>query len=304
MRICTAYAFIHPEEEIRREALVKDCGAFVRFLQLAAAESGQILNYANISQEAGISQPTVKSYYQLLEDMFVGVRVPASAKSPRKNLLSTPKFLIFDLGVRHAAAGLTASPNAVKANPGPMFEQWVGIELWKRLQYLGAGKLYHQRTKDGAEGDFITEQRGKLTPIEIKRTVRPTLNDARHVRVFLDENAKVVQQGYVVCRCPRPLQFDEEITALPWFCLKQRFGRKICLQITGKRAVNTGTKPTGQLGSGSYGDFGVSDVCGRSCVCVAAGEVRSCRRATEMSWLPPPTGQRGDCRQSTPLPSI
>jgi predicted AAA+ superfamily ATPase len=55
------YAFVHLEEEIRREALVKDWGAFVRFLQLAAAESGQILNFANISQEAGISQPTVKS---------------------------------------------------------------------------------------------------------------------------------------------------------------------------------------------------------------------------------------------------
>ncbi|MCX6922059.1 MAG: AAA family ATPase, partial [Verrucomicrobia bacterium] len=93
-----AYAFVYLEEEIRREAMVKDWGAFVRFLQLAAVESGQILNYANISQESGISQPTVKSYYQLLEDMFVGIRVPAYARSPRKNLLSTPKFLFFDLG--------------------------------------------------------------------------------------------------------------------------------------------------------------------------------------------------------------
>src|SRR5208282_4781237 len=44
------YAFVHLEEEIRREALVKDWGAFVRFLQLAAVESGQMLNYANISR--------------------------------------------------------------------------------------------------------------------------------------------------------------------------------------------------------------------------------------------------------------
>ena len=113
-----AYGFVHLEEEIRREALVKDWGAFVRFLQLAAVESGQILNYANISQESGISQPTVKGYYQLLEDMFVGLRVPAYSKSLRKNLLSTPKFLFFDLGVRHAAAGLNPAPELVRANPG------------------------------------------------------------------------------------------------------------------------------------------------------------------------------------------
>jgi hypothetical protein len=54
--------------------------------------------------------------------MFVGFRVEAFSRSPRKTLLSTPKFLFFDLGVRHAAAGLTASSDVVKTNPGPFFE--------------------------------------------------------------------------------------------------------------------------------------------------------------------------------------
>jgi len=72
-----------------------------------------------------VSQPTVKSYYQLLEDMFVGVRVEAFSRSSRRALLSTPKFLIFDLGLRHAAAGLTATRDVVKVNPGGFFEQWV-----------------------------------------------------------------------------------------------------------------------------------------------------------------------------------
>ena len=214
-----AYAFVHLEEEIRREALVKDWGAFVRFLQLAAVESGQILNYANISQEAGIAQPTVKGYYQLLEDMFVGIRVAAYSRSPRKNLLSTSKFLLFDLGVRHAAAGLNPSLDTVQANPGPIFEQWVGIELWQRLQYLGAGKLYHQRSRDGAEVDFIVEHGGRLTPLEVKWTENPTLHDARHLLPFLAENQPAAEHGYVICRCPRPLQLHDKITALPWFCL-------------------------------------------------------------------------------------
>jgi predicted AAA+ superfamily ATPase len=213
-----AYAFVHLEEEIRREALVKDWGAFVRFLQLAAVESGQMLNYSNISQEAGISQPTVKGYYQLLEDMFVGIRVPAYFRSPRKNLLSTPKFIFFDLGVRHAAAGLNPSIETVKSNPGPLLEQWVGIELWQRLQYLGEGKLYHQRSRDGAEVDFIVEHGGRLTPIEVKWTENPTLNDARHLLTFLREKKKEAKHGYVICRCPRPLQLHDQITALPWFC--------------------------------------------------------------------------------------
>ena len=214
-----AYAFVHLEEEIRREALVRDWGAFVRFLQLAASESGGITNYARISQQSGVSQPAVKNHYQLLEDMFVGIRVPAYAKSPRKNLLSTPKFLFFDLGVRHAAAGLNPSPDLVRANPGPVFEQWVGIELWQRLQYLGEGRLYHQRSRDGAEVDFIIERAGALTPVEVKWTENPTLGDARHLLTFLREKKQEAKHGYVICRCPRPLQLHDHITALPWFLL-------------------------------------------------------------------------------------
>jgi uncharacterized protein len=189
-----AYSVIYLEEEIWREALIKDWGAFVRFLQLAAMESGGILNYANIAPEAGVSQPTIKSYYQLLEDMFIGFRIPAYSRSMRKNLLSTPKFF-FDLGVRHAAAGLMPSRELAKANPGPLFEQWVGIELWKRLQCLGDGQPYFFRTRHGVEVDFIVERQTKLTPIEVKWTTQPDLQDAR------------------------PLQLHEKVTALTWHCL-------------------------------------------------------------------------------------
>jgi predicted AAA+ superfamily ATPase len=211
-----AFATAHLEEEIRREASVKEWGPFVRFLHLAAAESGGILNYAGVAQETGISLPTVKSYYQLLEDMFVGVRVPAYSKSPRKNILSSPKFLLFDLGVRHAAAGLTPSLDIALADPGRYFEQWVGLELWRRLQYRGQGTLYHQRTKDGAEVDFIIDYENGLTPIEVKWTEHPSLKDARHLLTFMDEHLRQARHSYIICRCPRPLQLEERVTALPW----------------------------------------------------------------------------------------
>ena len=80
----------------------------------------------------------------LLEDMFLGFTVPAFTKSIRKNILSSGRFYMCDLGIRHAAAGLTPSLDTVRADPGPLFEQWVGIELWKRLHYLGTGELYYQ----------------------------------------------------------------------------------------------------------------------------------------------------------------
>jgi len=217
--LLATYAMVHLEEEMRREAMVRDWPAFVRFLRLAATESGQILNYSKISREAGITVPTVKSHYQLLEDMFLGFRVPGFSGSSRRTLLGTDRFFFFDLGIRHAAAGLESSPAAVSMQPGPLFEQWVGIELWKRLQYLGTGKLYYLRTKDGAEVDFILERDGALIPIEVKWTERPSLADARHLRTFMAEHPRVARRGFIVCRCHAPLALDERITAIPWWGL-------------------------------------------------------------------------------------
>jgi len=84
------------------------------------------------------------------------------------------RFYFFDLGVRHAAARLSNTRDTVLADPGPLFEQWVGIEIWKRLQYRGEGALSCYRTKAGAEVDFIVELGGKLIPLEVKWTEHPT----------------------------------------------------------------------------------------------------------------------------------
>ncbi|MDQ7823349.1 MAG: DUF4143 domain-containing protein [Candidatus Eremiobacteraeota bacterium] len=214
-----AFSLIHLEEEIRREAFVRDWGAFVRFLRLAATESGGVLNYATLSLETGVTLPTVKSYYQLLEDMFIGFTVPAYTRSRRKNLLSTPRFLFFDTGVRNAAAGLMPSSELVLANPGPLFEQWVGIELWKRLCYLREGTLHYQRSKDGMEIDYIIEKEGTLTPVEAKWTEHPSPADGRHLLKFLYENKGRARHGYVICRAPQPMKLNDLVTALPWFCL-------------------------------------------------------------------------------------
>jgi predicted AAA+ superfamily ATPase len=214
-----AYTLVYLEEELRREALVKNWPAFARFLQLAATDAGRMVNYASISRDAGVSLPTVKTYYQLLEDMFLGFRVTAFSGSPRKSLLSTERFFFFDVGVRNAAAELPLSTAAVRANPGPAFEQWVGIELWKRLQYLGGGKLHYLRTKGGAEVDFIVARGGRLVPIEVKWTERPTVADARHLTAFLDEHPTRARKGYVVCRCHVPLALTDRVMAIPWACL-------------------------------------------------------------------------------------
>jgi predicted AAA+ superfamily ATPase len=217
--LLSAYAYVYLEEELRREALIKDWPTFARFLRLAAFESGGVTNYSRIASGAATTVPTVKNYYQLLEDMFVGFRVEPFTGSTRKQVLGTPRFFFFDLGVRHAAAELAVSADTVRANPGPVFEQWVGVELWKRLQYLGAGRLTYLRTKGGLEVDFIIDRGRRVTPVEVKWTDSPSRDDARHLMAFLDEQGARAPHGYLVCCCARPQRLTPRVTALPWWAI-------------------------------------------------------------------------------------
>ena len=213
------YVTAHLEEEVRRETQLRDWGVFLRFLALAAAESGGILNLQALSRESGLSATTIRSHYQLLQDMFMGFMLPAYSGSPRKSVLSSPRFFFFDMGIRNAAAGLALTPDAVRSNPGPLFEQWVGIELYKRLQYLGTGNLSYFRTSGGAEVDFIIEHNGKATPLEVKWTENPTLKDARHLISFMKDHPDKTDHGYIVCRAPYPLALSDTITAIPWWAV-------------------------------------------------------------------------------------
>jgi uncharacterized protein len=211
------YATSYLEEEIRRETLVKDWGQFLRFLRFAAGDSGGIVNFSSISRESGVSAATVKQYYQLLEDMFVGFSVGAFSGSARKSALSSPRFFIFDNGVRNAAAGLPLTADTVNADPGRLFEHWVGCQLWRKLSYEGSGRLSYYRTSDGAEIDFVLELADEILPVEVKWTERPSTRDTRHLRTFIKEHGPACKRGIVVSRCPHHLALDENIEGIPWW---------------------------------------------------------------------------------------
>ncbi len=217
--ILESYTNAHLEEEIRRETIIKDWTPFLRFLRFSARESGKIINIHNISKETGISGPTIKSYYQLLEDMYQGFSVPAWSGSSRKSTLSSSRFFFFDNGVRNAAAAFPLTLDLVNIDPGSLFEHFVGTNLYRLTQLHRQNQLLYWRTADGAEIDFILERSGKLLPIEVKWTEAPTIKDARHLINFIKENDNLCTQGILICRCPFPLALSENIIALPWWAV-------------------------------------------------------------------------------------
>ena len=212
-----AYVENYLEEEIRREAVVRDLGSFSQFIHLAALESGKPVNLTKLSQETGIGLSSLRNYYDVLVDTFVGYPIPAYGHPGRKRLLTTPKFLLFDLGVRNAAVDGAFDPKLLALHGGDLLEQWVGIELVTRALAIESGvRISFWRTVSGAEVDFVWETPKEHVPIEVKWTERPRPEDARHLEVFLDAYPRRAKRGLVVCRVASRQQLTDRVIAVPW----------------------------------------------------------------------------------------
>lgn len=210
-----SYVRSYLEEEVRAEALVRNLGPFARFLELAAAESGKTVNFRKLSQEIGVSHVTVQSYYEILHDCLIAERVePLIRGGTRRKLVRADKYLIFDLGVRRAAA--QEGTKLPQDTMGRLFEQWVGLELL-RCSRLSEEKtrIRFWRDSSGPEVDWVIDRGGVLTPVEVKWTQSPTVSDIKHLAIFLKEH-KNSSVGYVVCQTPRPLKLAKNIIAVSW----------------------------------------------------------------------------------------
>lgn len=215
-----SYVETYLEEEVRAEALVRNIGTFIRFLEYAGLESGNIVNHHKLAQELGINHTTIASYYEILEDCLIAERIdPLTRSATRKKLTKSSRYVLFDLGVRRCCA--QEGPKVGKTRLGALFEQYVGLELIRLArQVAGATQIRFWRDPDGPEVDWVIECHRQLIPIEVKWTDVPHERDARHLKTFLLEYREA-RTGYVVCRTPRPVQLTPQIHAIPWQQLGQ-----------------------------------------------------------------------------------
>ena len=186
---------------------------------------GLISNFHKLSQDIGVSTPTIGEYYQILVDCLVAKRIDALSQSrTRKKLIKSPKFLIYDLGVRRLAAG--EGKDIPDKYMGDLFEQWVGLELIRQMRtFPTKSSLMFWRDQSGPEVDWIIDWKSQYIPVEVKYTENPRIEHARHVQTFIDEYSNC-HHGYVICRAPRAQKLAPSITALPWKELPTIFSAK------------------------------------------------------------------------------
>ena len=148
---------------MRRIGGVGDLTAFQRFVELCAGRSAQLLNYASLADDCGISQPTAKTWFSILEASFIAFHLPAFSMKQRKRLVKMPKLYFHDTGLACWLLGIR-EPRQLRAHPlrGALFETWVVSEVLKhrtRTHRGESGGLSFYRDRNGAELDLVIDER-------------------------------------------------------------------------------------------------------------------------------------------------
>lgn len=211
-----SYVNTYLQRDIRDLTQVGDELAFLRFMSACAARTSQMLNYADLAKDVGISAPTAKQWLSILISSGIVTLVEPYFNNALKRIIKSPNLYFMDTGL---CAYLTRWDSAgtleVSALSGAFFETFVVSEIIK--SYLNAGKrppIFYYRDTDNKEIDLIIERNNTLHPIEIKKSSNPGRGAARHFSV-LEKTGKKVGAGCVICLCDEVMPIDQNNYFVP-----------------------------------------------------------------------------------------
>jgi predicted AAA+ superfamily ATPase len=212
-----AYVQDYLREEIRAEGLARNLRAFAKFLDAAAFSNGELVNYKNLGSDCGVDAKTVKEYFQILEDTYLGYMIqPLVRKKGRKSINTIPKFYYFDTGVANFLSKTTIE-ELKGPQAGHSFEHFIMNELVAYRAY--SEKEYainYWRTAQGQEVGAILADNHAY--IEVKITDNVKTSDLRGLEALLDE--EVPKKSLVVC-CEKRARLlttnrGHKILVMPW----------------------------------------------------------------------------------------
>jgi len=210
-KLISAYIGSYLRDEIQAEANIRNISSFGRFLEAAAFSNGEMVNYTNIAAECGVSSPTVKEYFQILEDTMTGYFLQTYQKKPKRRVILAPKFYYFDIGV---ANYLLKRGKIEEGNEafGKAFEHFIFLELYAHSDYCGINyPITYWRTASQMEVDFILGD--NEVAVETKSTVMVNPRHLKGLKSFAEEYK--VKKSIIVSNDPYPRQIDN-ILVLPW----------------------------------------------------------------------------------------
>jgi predicted AAA+ superfamily ATPase len=201
-RDIASYLYDYVLSEVHAEADIRKRDSFARFIDILGFSQGEMINFTNIARECGVSSHTVKTYFEILEDMYLGYFIYPYRKVVKRQIIKdTPKFYLFDTGVASYLRRFQYK-DMLGVETGRAFEHYVFLELQAyKLLNSKRDMINYWRTKEGSEVDFIFSN----IALEVKLSDSIHSGDLKGLRVFSREHAHDL---HLVCREPRKRTMD------------------------------------------------------------------------------------------------
>jgi uncharacterized protein len=205
------YLRTYLERDLQALSAISSLPDFRRLMKATCLRLGQLTNQTELGRDVGLPQATVHRYLNLLEMSYMLIRLPAFAVNRTKRLIKSPKCYWGDLGLALFLTG-ESEPS------GAHLENLILLDLltWRDAS-LRQVEICYWRTTNGEEVDFVVDTDGKLLPIEVKATRRPTVGDAKHLLRFQQEYGPQATAGLLLHGGEEMKWLAPRILAVPWW---------------------------------------------------------------------------------------
>lgn len=219
----SSYVTTYLERDIN-ELIDTDSLTFTKLLTAVAARTGELLNYANIASDVGVSEPTIKKWISILERTGIVYILQPYSSGALNRAIKTPKLYFRDTGLAcYLTRWISADALKNSAVAGNMFETFVVSEILKSYTNEGMDyrfNIFYYRGKDKNpqgenEIDLIIEEDGILYPVEIKLSANPRAEMAAANPILDKIPERKRGTGIILCRVEKKVYLRENVLALP-----------------------------------------------------------------------------------------
>ena len=187
------YYNTYVERDIHQLLKVKNLQAFQTFIRLCAGRVGSECNFSSLSNDVGVSVPTITEWVSILQASYIVWKLPPYFANINKRLVKTPKLYFYDTGLLCYLLGIE-NVQQLKTHPlrGSIFENMVLNEVLKsRFNQGKDNNLCFYRENKGSEVDLVSPQSNKLSIMEIKSAktfTKDFMRGIKHLEDILGED--------------------------------------------------------------------------------------------------------------------
>ncbi len=180
-----------------------------RLWKMLAHTNGHVLNYAQLANAMGLSQPTIKHYVDILHHTFMLRILPPFYINIKKRLIKSPKIYIRDTGILHTLLSIN-SFSALYAHP-TYGTSWEAVVIENIINKYSDWQPFYYRTAKGVEIDLVLTKGKKIIAIEIKSSTVPTLAKGFWI-ALKDIDAS---ESYVIAPVKMPYPLKNNVMVYP-----------------------------------------------------------------------------------------